>query len=144
MAATDFQRQLGRQLQFIENSCKEYDLGCKDEAIRISTALRIIFHDTKSSTSLLSHLQCATLNMLSTSLNTKPNERHPLLLLCGKESRARRAVFIVPLCSMRPDQGGLSLAKSGGTRKSYSEASVWKLLDVNWCSMQRIQMEGHT
>ncbi len=56
MPAIDFKNQLRRQLRFIERSCDSYDLGFADEAIRIATVLRVIFHNTKQSTSLLHHL----------------------------------------------------------------------------------------
>jgi hypothetical protein len=52
----DFKQQFLRQLRFLENSCKLYDEGQIDEAIRIAVSLRVLFHDTKSSTSLLTHL----------------------------------------------------------------------------------------
>jgi hypothetical protein len=77
MAANDFQRQLARQLQFIENSCREFDAGCKDEAIRVATCLRIVFHDTKASTSLLSHLNSNHITILSASTSGDP--RHIIM-----------------------------------------------------------------
>jgi hypothetical protein len=56
MAAIDFKEQLRRQIGFIERSCDAYDRGFADEAVRIATVLRVIFHNTKQSTSLLHHL----------------------------------------------------------------------------------------
>jgi hypothetical protein len=52
----DFQKHLSRQLRFLENSCKLYDQGEPEEAIRIAVSLRVLFHDTHRCTSLLSHL----------------------------------------------------------------------------------------
>jgi hypothetical protein len=56
VATSRFQEQLAQQLQFIKNSCDAYDRGEKGEAIRIATCVRILMHDTKNSTSLLTHL----------------------------------------------------------------------------------------
>lgn len=53
---TDLAQQLRRQLQFIEASCREYDNGAVEEAVRIAVALRVLFHDTNKSTSLLTHM----------------------------------------------------------------------------------------
>ncbi len=50
-------RQLQRQLKFLEKSSIEYDGGDTEEAIRIATALRVLFHDTKSSVSIFEHLK---------------------------------------------------------------------------------------
>jgi hypothetical protein len=52
----DFLEQLQRQKSFLQRSCEIYDRGDTDEAVRIAVALRVLFHDTQSSTSLLSHL----------------------------------------------------------------------------------------
>ncbi len=51
-----FKDQLSSHLRFIRKSCEDFDNGELDEALRIAVSLRVIFHDTKSSTSLLSHL----------------------------------------------------------------------------------------
>lgn len=57
MSATqDFNQQLRRQLTFLQVSANAYDGGEREEAIRIATTLRVIFHDTPQSTSLLHHL----------------------------------------------------------------------------------------
>ena len=52
----NFSTQLKRQLDFLTRSCELYDSGHHEEAIRIAVTLRVLFHDTKSSTSLLTHL----------------------------------------------------------------------------------------
>lgn len=66
--APDFAQQLDRQIRFIRNSCQLYDDGMLDEAIRLATSLRILFHTTKLSTSLLTHLKADTCHILSTAL----------------------------------------------------------------------------
>lgn len=54
---SEFEIQLKRHLKFIAKSCEEYDRGQFDEALRISVSLRVLFHDTKMSKSVLSHLK---------------------------------------------------------------------------------------
>ena len=66
MASADFKSHLSRQLAFLARSCEAFDLGHTDEAIRIATVIRILLHQTKSSTSLLKHLNKTTINLLST------------------------------------------------------------------------------
>ena len=52
----DLHHQLSRQLDFLERSCTLFDGGYPDEAIRIATTLRVIFHQTHKSESLLNLL----------------------------------------------------------------------------------------
>ena len=58
-----FKEQLARQLRFMRNSCRLYDEGNKEEAIRIGTSLRVLMRDTTDrkgrplSASLFSHLK---------------------------------------------------------------------------------------
>lgn len=60
-----FHRKLGEQLRFIGRSSKTYDQGMEEEALRIAVSIRIIFHDTKHSVSLLNHLDMEGGNILS-------------------------------------------------------------------------------
>lgn len=61
-----FRNQLNRQLNFVANSCKLYDCGYLEEGLRIAVSLRVLFHDTKNSTSLLQHIgKKKSLNLLS-------------------------------------------------------------------------------
>jgi hypothetical protein len=65
MMNVDFVEQLDKQLRYIETSAREYDAGNKDEAIRIATSLRVIFHHTGETTSLLAHLRARFTRLLS-------------------------------------------------------------------------------
>jgi hypothetical protein len=49
-------KSLQRQMQFIATSCAAFDAGQENESLRIAVALRVIFHDTGSSTSILKQL----------------------------------------------------------------------------------------
>jgi hypothetical protein len=56
-------------MNFIVTSCNAYDQGCRAEAIRIATAARVLFHDTKQSRSLIrSHLGLGSLRLRSTAV----------------------------------------------------------------------------
>ena len=46
----------GEQLRFLRNSAREYDKGNESEAKRMATNLRILFHETNKSHSLLRQL----------------------------------------------------------------------------------------
>lgn len=52
----EFCKHLRTHLDFLERSCVAYDQGHLEEALRMAVSLRVVFHDTKSSTSLLTHL----------------------------------------------------------------------------------------
>lgn len=56
---------LRQQLGFLDRSCAAFDAGYEDEATRIAVTLRVLFHQTKKSTSLLTHLG-ASPRLLST------------------------------------------------------------------------------
>jgi hypothetical protein len=58
---------LQEQLRFVQRSSGAFDQGTEEEAIRIATALRIIFHDAGRSVSLLAHLGLQDGRMLSSS-----------------------------------------------------------------------------
>ena len=62
---SDFKGQLESQLKFIERSCAAYDAGHLEEAVRIAVSLRVLFHDTAKSTSLLRHLNSLTFQLTS-------------------------------------------------------------------------------
>lgn len=62
----DYQRQLEKQIGFLDRSCKAYDVGYIDESIRIATVIRVLVHDTPKSTSLLRHLNATNIDFVST------------------------------------------------------------------------------
>ena len=66
--------QLKRHLYFINKSCESFDNGTFIEGTRISVSLRVLFHDTNRSTSLLNHLNCTDINILSTVRYTEFSE----------------------------------------------------------------------
>ena len=64
---TRFTTKLEEQLRFIQRSCEAFDNGAEDEAIRIATSLRVIFHDKNRNVSLVTHLGIGDSKMLSSS-----------------------------------------------------------------------------
>jgi len=70
--AVDFEMQMNRQLRYLRRSAATYDRGAKDEAIRLATQLRVLFHHTynpqnrRGSTSLMEHLGASSVMLLST------------------------------------------------------------------------------
>ena len=67
VALNRFRKKFEEQLQFIRRSAEAYDAGAEEESLRIATALRVIFHQTGSSTSLITHLAFGNKRMLSSS-----------------------------------------------------------------------------
>lgn len=62
-----FREKLSQQLRFLRRSATMYDEGHEDEAVRLATSLRVLFHDTNKSVSLLKHLGLKGQNVLSSS-----------------------------------------------------------------------------
>jgi hypothetical protein len=62
----DYKAQLAKQLGFVERSAVLYDKGFTDEAFRIATALRVVFHQTQNSASLMTHLGSPICHLRST------------------------------------------------------------------------------
>jgi hypothetical protein len=69
-----FREQLRRQLGYLERSSVLFDAGQYDEAIRLATSIRVLLHDTRRSTSLLTHLGVKSSITLATTAEDKPIE----------------------------------------------------------------------
>lgn len=65
MSQKRFKQKLSEQLRSIETSCAAYDRGLEHEANRLAVSLRVLFHDTKSSISLMTHLGAKGVTLLS-------------------------------------------------------------------------------
>jgi hypothetical protein len=68
----DFKLQLKKQLKFLNSSCEAFDAGDMEEAIRIATCIRVLFHQTRESISLITHLGGADIKLLSTTIDVEP------------------------------------------------------------------------
>ena len=69
----DLKEQLRNQIYFISTSCNAYDQDQVIEAVRIAVSLRILFHDTRNQTSLLTQLGAGKLRILSDVSRIEPN-----------------------------------------------------------------------
>ncbi len=64
-------------MNFIITSCNAYDLGLRAEAIRVAVAARVLFHDARSSRSLIRrHLGREDLRLRSTAVPTSGHGAH--------------------------------------------------------------------
>lgn len=62
-----YEERLGSHIGFLQQSASLYDSGQEDESLRLAHSMRVVFHNTNASTSLLSHLQLTGTQMLSSS-----------------------------------------------------------------------------
>jgi len=66
MSSARFKQKLSEQIRSLQLSSAGFDGGLEHEAIRIAQTLRVIFHQTKMSTSLMTHMKMTTGRMVST------------------------------------------------------------------------------
>ena len=71
-------KQMKRQILFLERSCKIYDEGERDEAIRIAVTIRTLLHDTRHSISLLKQMKLKDMIVLASSCSPIPVKRQKL------------------------------------------------------------------
>jgi hypothetical protein len=95
----NFKKRLREQLGFIERSGAGFDHGHREEAMRIATALRVIFHHTSSSTSLLHHLGATAVKIRTDA----PDRQKQNAALGGRKIVGE---FSWSLASMSPAAGG--------------------------------------
>jgi hypothetical protein len=95
----NFKAQLKKQIGFLQWSAEGFDVGNREEALRIGTALRVLCHDTTNSTSILHHLNALNVIMRSEA----PDRNKQDATLAG-----RRIVgeFSWSLASISPSQSG--------------------------------------
>ncbi|MBZ5562945.1 MAG: hypothetical protein LAP13_11075 [Acidobacteriia bacterium] len=83
MPQVDFHAALRRQLGFLESSCRSFDEGFQDEAIRIAQCTRVMMHDTRKQTSVLTHLGAKNIKLTSTCKDIASMLRDPKSLAFG-------------------------------------------------------------
>jgi hypothetical protein len=114
----DFLIELDKQLGFIDRSCRAFDDGHVDEAIRIATAVRVLLHDKGRNVSILSHLAAkATVELLSSVDGKRPNEPPGMT-----------PVFELPLGGMRVWSNGITSYRStlaDGREFSHVSVALW-------------------
>lgn len=74
MTQQDLPHHLRRQLGFLRSSANSYDQGHKEEAVRIAVVIRVLFHDTRRSASLLERMgQMDAVQVISTAASPPVN-----------------------------------------------------------------------
>jgi hypothetical protein len=109
----DFIEQLRRHIGFLVRSCASFDAGHTEEALRIAVTLRVLFHDTKTSISLLTHLGLKSLALVLSTF--EPGYRE------NKEARTFSVTIPVFLNSL----GQRTPPLSGSRRHEFITASEW-------------------
>ncbi len=81
-----------QQLDFLERSCRLFDEGHVNEAVRIAVVLRVLFHSTKTQTSLIRQMGTENIDLLSTCPKYNRPSPHPRQV--GKNKfEAKRSIF---------------------------------------------------
>jgi hypothetical protein len=91
--------QFKQQIYFLRTSCDDYDKGITIEGKRIAITLRILFHNSKTSTSLISHIVHPKQTFMSTCCTIKydPNFQLSQLALISSFLPASTTQFYIPL-----------------------------------------------
>jgi len=134
----NLKQEIAKQLNFIVSSCRLYDEGRSEEAIRIALAARVLFHETKQSHSLVrGHLGKQSIQLRSTTMLIMSAAPHFLGFLGIDASTGEfRAVLdetkrsvLLPLAAWWEVEPILMLSKSTGetvTRKQIILAAANK------------------
>jgi len=62
---TRYTEHFKNQLRFINLSCQSFDNGFLEESIRLCVCIRVLFYNTRNSTSLINHLGKENINLIS-------------------------------------------------------------------------------
>lgn len=81
LSALELAQHLKTQLRFLEVSSLAFDRGEEDEAKRMATHIRVLFHNTRSSRSLISQLNMDRISFLDTAGEIRPDTLFPSLSL---------------------------------------------------------------
>lgn len=101
---SDLVEHLKRQISFLERSAHAFDEGSEDEAVRSATVLRVLLHDTGSSTSLLKRLTVKErLSYVDTAESINPRNLAPTAgLVMMQFSSDAGGSYIAPLDNLSP------------------------------------------
>ncbi|MGH7966312.1 MAG: SEC-C metal-binding domain-containing protein [Candidatus Binatia bacterium] len=113
----DLQAKLREQIGFLERSSATYDAGDEDEALRLATAIRVLVHDTRRSTSLLSQLDLKRIGFYDSAYNYNPENLLTHHGLIGLQFKDGVSSYRAPLDD-RP----------GGVRRTVSFDDWWNKL----------------
>jgi len=123
----EYKEKLNTHIMFLRSSCINYDNGVLEEALRIAVSLRVIFYDSSSGKSILSHLgEKRSIKLISTFDTTEKLKKMGIV-----------SVAILPM--MATSKGIKPPLDSWGdgvlfTVKEWMEEVIWK---ENGISMSR-------
>lgn len=92
----DLRRQLYEQIGFLIRSAKAYDEGEYAEAKRMATILRLLFHETRKSKSLLGQLRLREIEWLDTASKYDPENQASYVGLLSIKFEAGRIPWLTP------------------------------------------------
>ncbi len=95
---------LKQQMRFLKTSCDIFDQGNTEEAIRLSTTIRILAHDTKNSRSLLHQINKKKMKFYDTSSQYSPTNLLPHQGLCFIRMGPLGADVVARLSAPPPDR----------------------------------------
>lgn len=91
------------QIRFLMSSAESYDNGSIGEAKRLALVVRVLTHDTSSSTSLLTQLGKKNIGFYDTSTDYNPNNLLSHMgLLIMRLTTGSPAVYVAPLDNLSP------------------------------------------
>lgn len=92
----DIERQLVEQISFLIASSQSYDQGYHAEAKRIASILRILFHETRKSRSLLGQLRLRNIDWLDSSSAYDPDNQASYVGLMSIRFDSSRIPWLIP------------------------------------------------
>lgn len=95
---------LKEQIQFLLRSAQSYDEGFLSEAKRLSVVIRVLLHDTQSSTSLLTLLKKKDMLFYDTALDYDPSNLAPTMALIMMRLGPDGAAYVPPLDDGPPER----------------------------------------
>jgi len=93
----EFKAHLKEQITFLSRSAAAFDEGFESEAKRMAVVIRIFIHDTKFSTSLLTHLKKKDILFYDTANEYDPYNLAPTIGLVCMQCGPEGAKYIAPL-----------------------------------------------
>jgi len=134
----DLSGHLQDQIRFLISSAESYDNGSVGEAKRLALVVRVLTHDTSSSTSLLTQLKKKDIEFYDTSIDYDPNNLMPHMgLLMMRLTTGSLAVYVAPLDNLSPprmkgkvsfDEWWKKIVLKDGTGGIYTRGDIIEVL----------------
>lgn len=95
---------LREQIEFLRASASSFDNGHEDEAKRLAVVIRVLVHDTKNSTSLLTQLNKKNINFYDSAADYNPSLSLPAHSGLAIMRISAEASWVAPLDDMPPSR----------------------------------------